>query len=53
MSATDGRQRVIPALLQVPPHTLLLRAFSELVMEVTTLVQLLTAMETQEVIEYK
>ena len=49
VSATDGRQPVVPALLQVPPQILLLRAFSELVMEVTTLVQLLTAMETQEV----
>ena len=51
--ATDGRQPVVPALLQVPLHLTSLKAFLNLVTEATTLVQLLTIMETQEVIGYK
>ena len=54
MSATDGHQHAVtPALLQVPIPLPSLKTFLSLATEATTLVQLLTAMETQEVMGYK
>ena len=53
VSDTDGRQPVVPALPQVPLPLPYLKTFLNLVIEATTLVQLLTVMETQEVTGYK
>ena len=53
MSATGGHQPVVPVLPQVLLRLTLVRTFSDLVTEDTTLVQLLIVLGTLEVIGYK
>jgi hypothetical protein len=49
VSATDGRQHVVPALLQTLILLLYLKLFSSIVIMVFTHVQLQTALETRAI----